>query len=94
MNDTVRLVMIYGNVKASQPSIVRAALPAEEFPTGSRYTGMKAWTALSFDGQRLVILALEGLRDKAIERWKTMQADIQADPHRFGLLLKARHVTH
>lgn len=94
MTETTRLVMVYGNLNAAEPSITHAQLPAEEFPVAPHLTGIKAWTAMSLDGQRLVVLALEDLRDKAIERWKSLRVEVRQDSTRFGLLLKGRHVSH
>lgn len=95
MSEVARLVMVYGTIDAAAPAVSRAQLPVEEFPYDpAHHTGFRAWTAMSLDGKRLVVLAFESLVDKAIDRWKQLRTQIKEDPNKFGLLLKGRHVSH
>jgi hypothetical protein len=94
MSGLVRLAMIHGSILAEDPMVSEVDVPIEEFPVTAHHTGMRVWTAISFDDKRLVVLAIPELTAKAIDRWKTLRIDVRVDSSRFGLLLKGRHVSH
>lgn len=90
MNEQVRVVMIHGSIDSPEPMVSEAVVSVEEFPISAHHTGVRVWTAISFDDKRLAVMAHPDLRQKAIERWKSLRVEVKLDATRFGLLLQGR----